>query len=125
MGQVDSLPNGFGVLLTKEYSYTGYFKDGDLNGKGLIYNYAKREAGYGIFKDNKLISGDVLPLKSTGFGNDRISLCLISTEGLYFRGICRNGEPGGLGYWILDDKYKYWGEFELIGGKLYNQGWGI
>ena len=76
MGEVDVLPNGFGVLFTGNYHYIGHFKDGNFDGVGLIYHIRTGKGTYGVFKNNKMILGDVLPVKYTS-ANDKIAFCRV------------------------------------------------
>ena len=80
MGQVDNLPNGFGVTLTSDYA------------------------------------------------NKELALCHVIDDKYDYKGICRNGVPGGLGYWVYDGEfglYPSWGEYELVDGVLNNHGFGM
>ena len=127
IGEVDNLPNGFGVVHNDEYFYVGFFEDGNFKGEGLWYNYKTKEAHYGTFEKNEMVDGEMLTLTSD-YADKELSLCHIVDEEYDYSGICRNGVPGGLGFWIFfeDGKsYPYWGQFEMIEGVLYNHGWGI
>ena len=127
MGEVDNLPNGFGVVNTKEYFHVGFFKDGKFDGEGLHYNYHTEEGQYGTFKNNELMDGDHLTLTSD-YADKELALCHVIDEKYDYKGICRNGVPGGLGYWVWDGEfglYPSWGEYEIVDGVLNNHGFGM
>lgn len=116
----NGVPNGYGKLITDNYSYEGEWENGQICGKGVMINN-KGEKWEGLWEDNHIYKGKYTGIDGVTFEGSwayKDGVCVkegygkfVIFSGEMFEGMFKNNKLNGKGAWkYLNNSYK--GEFK-------------